>query len=209
MWEIARVRFSHIFIKKAKVKIISGGKRPYNEVAYGYSVLCQVKSSMTEESDTMPESSIERVIVAVDDILEAFKRNRRDADQQRSHVLKLSPPFTDDCVATLTTSDDYAYYPPEMDPKPVHLDPEAFVSHEDGDGPEHQTDVQIPTYQHSRVIAKEDHGDDVAEEIIDEYHAVSMEIWEGRVRNNLKETVRVARNPTTGEKCWAKIQYRE
>jgi hypothetical protein len=132
--------------------------------------------------DDAPAAQIETILVDADDIIEAMQRNRRDENERRQHVLRISPPFDGRVEASLHVSEDGTYYPPEVDPKPIHLQPEAFVGYESGDGPQHQTDIPMPRYCESRRIARDDFGEDVGDETVQEYHDEAMEMWEGRVR---------------------------
>lgn len=162
---------------------------------------------MAQNSDAMSEAQIKTIVVSVDDIISAFKRNRRDADEQRTHVLRVSPPFAGEVKATPHVSEDHAHYPADMDPTPIHINPASFVGYESGNGPRHQTDIPIPTWSESRRQARDDHGDNVSEQTVEEYHEVAMDVWEERIRGNLKEEVLVARNPETGDEAWAEVQY--
>jgi hypothetical protein len=136
-------------------------------------------------------ADLETIIVDPDDVIEMFRRNARDETEQRSHVLRVSPPFEGDATATLHVSEDHTYYPPEMDPKPIHIGPAMFVGYESGDGPAHQTDIPMPTWGESRRLARDDHGDGVDEDTIEEYHEVAMEMWEDRIRGNLKDEIKL------------------
>lgn len=148
--------------------------------------------------------AVDVVVVAVDDLIAACKRNRRDADKRRSHVLRATPPFEGRVELGLYVSEEGNYYPPEMDPKPVHLAPQWFFAHDD-DTPATTSDIPIPTWAESRRLARDDHGDDVSEETVEEYHAVAMDQWESRVRANLRDEVLVDERTNTT----VAVEYRE
>jgi len=139
-----------------------------------------------ETTTTEAESETEfTVVVDPDDIVEAFKRNRRDENEQRDHVLKVSPPFAGEVKASLHVDEHHTRYPPEVDVTPLHLPPALFVN--DQDGP--YTSHTAPRYSESVSLARDDHGQDVDQETIDEYHEVGMGVWEETVRAHLRDEI--------------------
>lgn len=142
---------------------------------------------MTHESDTtedeVPENQIETVVVSADDIVSAIQRNARDRDEQRSHVLRLSPPFDAAVQASIHVSEDHTYYPPEMDPKPIHLNPDQF----------HDAEFGYPEQWEVHEAAKEVDGvddiSDVSDETLAECWDTQREVWESEVRHSLKDEI--------------------
>ena len=128
-----------------------------------------------------PAADLETIVVDVDDIIECERRNARDRDEQRTHVLRVSPPFEGERTASLHVSEDYSYYPPEMDPKPIHLAPHQF----------HDAEFGYPESWEVHAAAKEVDGvedlADVSEETLEECWDVQLEVWEGNVRSSLKD----------------------
>lgn len=70
---------------------------------------------------------IDEIVVDPDDVIELLRRNDRDQTQPRSHVFRISPPFEGSKHATTHVSEQGNFYPPDMDPKPLHIDPAVFI----------------------------------------------------------------------------------
>lgn len=77
----------------------------------------------------------------------------------------------------------------------------------DADGRPEQTDITVPTRSESRQAAREEHGEDVDEATVEAFHETAMREWESRVRANLRDRVRVAHDPRTGDEVWADVRY--
>lgn len=149
-------------------------------------------------------ADLETVIVDPEDVIEMFRRNARDEDQQRSHVLRVSPPFEGDKTATLHVSEDQTYYPPEMDSKPIHLG----ATHLFAGRPDGQLDDALcyPDINVERSLFR-DHYDvspeDADEDEWEEWWDTAVEVWESNVRNAMQEPVEIelggmyADQPTT------------
>lgn len=144
------------------------------------------------------------VIVDPEDVIEMFRRNARDADQQRTHVLRVSPPFEGDKTATLHVSEDHTYYPPEMEPKPIHLGAaHLFTGRADGQLDDAlcypDINVERSLFRDYYDVTPEESDDDEWEEWWD----TTVEVWESNVRNAMQESVMVelgglhADQPTT------------
>lgn len=85
---------------------------------------------MTMESQTDARlEQVEQITIAWDDFKKALKRNylTDGTDRSRSNVLRLSPPFAAEMEASYFESEQGMHYPPEMDPKPVHIAPEVII----------------------------------------------------------------------------------
>jgi len=148
-----------------------------------------------------PAADIETIVVDPNDVVEAMRRNKRDRDEQRSHVLRVSPPFEGEKKAKPHVSEVHTYYPPEMDPKPLHIAPEAFiVGHGAGSRhPDFSNEFRYPDYsteQHrfrDEIDAWDDDGTvrpltDEEENDWDEWWDTVVEMWEDRVRLQVKNT---------------------
>lgn len=156
----------------------------------------------TDESESEhPAEDIEVVVVDPDDVVAAFERNKRDETEQRSHVLRVSPPFEGECKATLEVSESHTYYPPEMDPKPIHLGPAAFLVGHDAGGrhPDYRNEWNHPDISQERSLFRDEmdaYGPDgESRELTDEeedewedWWETAMEMWEDRVRHALQST---------------------
>jgi hypothetical protein len=164
-------------------------------------------------------TELEAIVVSADDIVEAFERNRRDADEQRSHVLRVTPPLKGERSASLHVSEDYSHYPPEMDPEPIHLAPEQFVG---DDSPRVTAQYQPPTYSAERAkfidhnnLLDEETGEvseftDGIEAEFDEWWDVAGEVWESEVRGALRNEITIQQRTADGiEKIPVKVHYVE
>jgi hypothetical protein len=128
-------------------------------------------------SQAKPREVIQEVVVAPDDVIEALRFNGRPQGQknQRSAVLRVSPPFYIKSNAEIFYTESGTHYPPDMSPQPIHITPEVFVS-----------DVRS-----SGVVKREarrnarDELDNPADEEINEWVDESMDVWEENVRSSL------------------------
>ena len=148
-----------------------------------------------------PAADLDTIVVDPDNVIEAMRRNDRDSDEQRSHVLRVTPPLEGEQTATPYVSEAHAHYPPELSQKPLHLIPEAFVV---GDGagsrhPDWRNEWSYPDYGTEKhrfrdeIDAWEDDGGtrpltDDEEDEWEEWWETVVEMWEDRVRHQLKNT---------------------
>ena len=148
-----------------------------------------------------PAADLDTIVVDPDDVVASIRRNRRDETKQRSHVLRVTPPLQGERTASLHVSEPHTHYPPEMDPTPLHISPEAFiVGHGSGSRhPEFRGEWEVPdrTVERSRfrdhVDAYDDAGNPLPVEgeladAWDEWWSASEEHWEDRVRTALAKT---------------------
>jgi len=155
-------------------------------------------------TDEMKGAEIETVVVDADDVVEAMKRNRRDEDQQRTHVLRVSPPLEGEREASLYVSESHARYPADAT-KPIHLEPKQFL----GSRPDEPLDstLEVPRRTEARIAAETDNDDEqVDENLVDEYHKVAMDDWESNVRASLADEIVLAYDPRTGEQSTATVE---
>jgi hypothetical protein len=148
-----------------------------------------------------PAADVETIVVDLDDVVEAMRRNKRDEGEQRSHDFRVSPPFEGEKKAKPNVSEAHTYYPPELSQKPLHIGPEAFIV---GDGagsrhPDFRNEFRYPDYgteQHrfrDEIDAWDDDGTvrpltDEEEDDWDEWWATVVEMWEARVSLQVKKT---------------------
>jgi len=148
---------------------------------------------------------LKTVVVDADDVVEAMRRNKRDETEQRSHVLRVSPPFEGEQPAKLEVSESHTYYPPEMDPKPIHLGPAAFhVGHNEGSRhPDYRNEWSHPDISEARSVYRDNVPEDERDEDTwDEWWSTSVEMWEDRVRHALQKTDEItltSRHPDVAE----------
>jgi hypothetical protein len=162
---------------------------------------------MAHTSETPAEAQIGTIVVDPDDIIEAMRRNKRDENEQRSHVLRVSPPFDGEHRATLHVSDEHARYPADVDPTPLHISPSAFVAGESlvlGGGPDDNRLGNYPDISQARAqwraerdISDGDRYDDggLTDEQLADWEAwwgVVVETWEADVRHALAEELTIA-----------------
>jgi hypothetical protein len=150
----------------------------------------------TEQNDeNTDEIDGSTIIVDPDDILEAMRRNARDEFEQRSHAIRLHPPFGDRVRGSIHMSQDGNYYPPEMDPKPIHVSPNTFATGR-ADNPL-PYEACFPIRNDSRARFREEFGADPEDEPDEweEWWGAELEVWEGGVRRRLKDEIEVLVGP--------------
>jgi len=148
-----------------------------------------------------PAADVDTIVVDPDDVIEAMRRNDRDRDEQRTHVLRVSPSLEGDKKAKPHVSEAHTYYPPELSQKPIHIGPEAFiVGHTAGSRhPDWRNEWSYPNLHEQRslfrdeVDARDEHGDnrpltEEEEGEWEEWWDAAVEMWEDRVRHALKNT---------------------
>ena len=151
-------------------------------------------------SNTAKSPGLDTIVVDPDDVVAAMRRNKRDERQQRTHVLRVSPPFEGEKRATPHVSEAHTYYPPEMVPEPLHIPPEAFlVGHSASSRhPDWRTEWSYPSRHEQRSLFRDEFGarddganrpltDDEKDEWAEWWDTV-VELWEDRVRHALKTT---------------------
>ena len=128
--------------------------------------------------DVKPRNVIDMVVVDPDDVIEALRFNGRPPEykNQRSAVIRISPLFESESGTSIFHTEEGNYYPSEMNPKPIHINPRVFVG---------ENVIGQPIRSDERARAK-DELDDPTEEEIEEFVDVAFEVWEGEVRNSLK-----------------------
>lgn len=86
------------------------------------------RATADELTDDRLEAA-ETITIEWDDFKRALKRDylTDGTDRSRHNVLRLSPPFEAEMTATYFESEQGTYYPPEMDPKPVHIRPHTII----------------------------------------------------------------------------------
>ena len=125
-----------------------------------------------------PRNIIDTVVVDPDDVIEALRFNGRPPEykNQRSAAIRISPSFESESGTSIFYTEEGNYYPPEMNPKPIHINPRVFVG---------ENIIDQPIRSDERARAK-DELDDPTEEEIEEFVNMAFEVWEGEVRNRLK-----------------------
>jgi hypothetical protein len=102
-------------------------------------------------------------------------------------------------------SEDGTYYPPEMDPKPIHIDPRQFV--DESKLPELRTRWQIRSF-----AADEEGYDDaesVPEDVVDEYEETEREVWADQFRRALADAVDVFGQAPKHRPLTVKVEYND
>jgi len=154
-----------------------------------------------EQIDDEADDRIETIAVPIDELLEAFQyqaqppkyRGRTDA------VLRLSPPFEATAEASAYYVEQGNHYPPEMDPKPIHIDPWKFV---DDDLRAYPTRQQQEIYLSEDVKADrldlvdanslEDLDDEREDELIDERLETAREVWRSDWERDRPDEIRIS-----------------
>jgi hypothetical protein len=125
-----------------------------------------------------PRNIIDTVVVDPDDVIEALRFNGRPPEykNQVSAVIRIEPPFETESGTSIGHTEEGNYYPSEMNPKPIHINPRVFVA---------EDVIDQPIRSDERARAK-DVLDDPTEEEIEEFVDMSFEVWESEVRNRIK-----------------------
>lgn len=146
-----------------------------------------------------PTAQIETIVVDPDDVIEALRFNGQPPEyrNQRDAVIRVSPPFGAESEANIHYSEEGTYYPPEMDPKPLHLAPRQFVG---------EAAIDRPVRGDERARAKRD-LDDPTEEEIESYVTEAFDVWEEDVRATLVDEININQyRPGRGETV--EVRYR-
>jgi hypothetical protein len=161
----------------------------------------QETTMSNEQKREHPASDIDVIVVDEDDVVETMQRNRRDENEQRSHVLRVTPPFAGEKRAKTHVSENHTHYPPDMDPKPLHFGPEAFlVGHSAGSRhSEWRDEWRHPNIHEQKSLFRDEydaHGEDGGNrELTDDeeekwtrWWDTAVEMWESEVRHALGTT---------------------
>lgn len=143
------------------------------------------------EADTGGECSteqIETIIVSVDDIIEVLRFRHEPLENQRTASIRVHPPFSPVVEASVHYTQKGNYYPPDLEPKPLHINPARFL---DGEG------IEFPVRSLERDRARTE-MEDPSDEEIEEYVKMAFSVWEDDVRSRLadklKESIHNHRN---------------
>ena len=137
---------------------------------------------------THAAADLETVIVDQEDVIEMFRRNARDETEQRTHVLRITPPFEGEMEASLHVSEANAHYPSEMDPTPIHLGAEHLF--------EGRPDAQLsdtlcyPDRSVERQLFRSENDvapDEVDEDEWQEWWETALATWESNIRHAMQE----------------------
>jgi hypothetical protein len=113
---------------------------------------------------------------------------------QRSAAIRISTPFESESGTSIFYTEE-GNYPPEMNPKPIHINPRVFVD---------ENVIDQPIRSDERTRAK-DELDDPTEEEIEEFVGMAFEVWEGEVRNRLKtEAESTTASYSTAGRIWSR-----
>lgn len=165
-----------------------------------------------ESTTEHPAAGVETIVVNPDDVIETMRRNARDSEEQRTHSLRINPPFKGEVRATPHVTQDGNYYPPETSPKPIHLGSVAFLA-----GRNNQSRLSrisdeafYPIRNDSRARFRDEYGaynehgeprelTDEEESEWGEWRETELEVWESAVRRELcDEIVLEAMAPADG-----------
>jgi hypothetical protein len=148
-----------------------------------------------------PAADLDTIVVDPDDVIEAMRRNDRDSDEQRTHVLRVSPPLEGEQTATPYVDEAHTRYPPELSQTPLHIGPETFiVGHGAGTRhPDWRNEWSYPNRNEERSLFRDEfdaYGErgenrlltDDEEDEWDEWWDTVVEMWENGVRRAVKNT---------------------
>lgn len=172
-----------------------------------------------EQTEDHPAADVETIVVDPDDIVEMMRRNDRDRNENRSHSLRITPPFEGELRATHHVSQQGEYYPPETDPKPIHLDEAEFLGGHSKDRGGIPGECRFPSRNDSKARFRDEYGykaDDGAYRELteeeqaewDEWWAAELAVWEETVRDSLVEEVVLAELYGIGDNRQTTVQIR-
>lgn len=129
---------------------------------------------------THPVERIERVAVDPDEIVEALQYNLERETSSKTAVLRIQS-FEEETEAELFHEQCGNRYPPELSPKPIHVDPRTLVD---------QDEVgQYTIRAEEKLIIEETPGIGADEETVDEWHDESVELWSSDVRGAIRDEI--------------------
>lgn len=159
-------------------------------------------TSESEQATDHAAEDLETIIVNPDDVLEMMLRNERDKDQQRAHVLRVTPPLKGVQKASLHVVQEGNHYPPETSPRPIHIS--ATLLFEGRIDAQLDSEIRAPEYGVERARFNDEYGvgpDDVDEEADvdvedlddewDEWWDTTVEVWESEVRKEMREPTEI------------------
>jgi hypothetical protein len=152
-----------------------------------------------------PHDAVRTIAVDVDALRETYRRNQRDDARGGRDVLRLSPPFAPELEASVHYSEDGTYYPPEMDPKPIHVAPRQFVA-------EDKLPVLREGWALRSFVADEEGYDDpaaVPDDVVAEYAEVEEEVWADQFRRALVDEVDLFGRAPSHRPHTVHVEYRE
>lgn len=182
--------------------------------------MTQNNTTMTEQEQPHTAVDLETIVVDPDDVVTTMKRNERDAPWPRSHVLRITPPFEGEQTAKPHVDEEQTYYPPELDPKPLHVDAKTFLTgHSNPDYPAYPEECVYPSHHDSRgrfydhYDLCDEHGDrpseltDEQEQMWDEWWETELEVWEDHVRHHLKDSITLSSQHPSVQETTVQVRY--
>lgn len=172
-------------------------------------MMVQNDAPTDEAQNDHPAADVETLIVDPAAVIEMMRRNWRDQDERRSHTFRIHPPFTGEIRAKPHVSQTGNYYPPEMNPKPIHIDEAAFISGHNMDYTGIARECRFPNMHDSRSRFREEYDcydenganrrlTDEEEAEWEEWWDVELEVWEDEVRASLHDETVLARESVEG-----------
>jgi hypothetical protein len=143
---------------------------------------------MAHDARVTADNSTDKLTLVVnpDDIIEAMKRNARDAETRRSHRLRVNRPLEGRVEASNHVQEQGNYWPnPET--APLTLQPEVFLPNPAPEETAHPEQWEI--YEAAMDVDDVDEIDDVSDEALEECWEVHLDFWESAIRHHLKDEV--------------------
>jgi hypothetical protein len=123
---------------------------------------------------------IETIVVSVDDIIEALRFKNEPTKNQRTVSIRIHPPFSPVVEASIHYTQDSHYYPPDLEPRPLHINPTRFL---DGEG------IEFPVRSLERDRARTE-MEDPSDEEIEGYADIAVNVWEDDIRSRLADELK-------------------
>ena len=166
-------------------------------VYYNCTNMAEQNGATTDESETKHRAAdLETIVVSKEAVLEALRRNKRDENEQLTHMLRVSPPFEGEKRATHHVDEHHKRYPSDIT-TPLHIRPERFV----GEGRQLPAQCKVPDYSQDRRMFVEENeyvdeqtGEtqewtDEMESEFEDWWEVTNEVFETNVKHALSDGV--------------------
>ncbi|WP_254767382.1 hypothetical protein [Salinilacihabitans rarus] len=143
------------------------------------------RNGRTAGSVTYPAENIETVRIDPEAIVDAHQINHERQHASSSRVIRISPPFDTEVEGKPFTAESGNSYPLEMSPKPIHIQPSAFLE-ETGTNL-----IEFPTHQKERELLQEEPNVSLTEKNVEEWYQQQLEVWKEDVRAAIKDSISV------------------
>lgn len=136
----------------------------------------------TNGASTTDYSDLE-IVINPDDIVDALAADGKFPDRNGNMAVTVRPPFDGEARGETRFNETGTFWPPEMSPKPLDLSPALFHDAEFGYPERWQIADAVED------VADVENAHDAPDDVWNECRDVQVEVWEGEVRNTLKDEI--------------------